>query len=168
MMEFKLRPWTLNDLDSLILHANDADIAKNMTDRFPFPYTIEHGKGFIEMATTDNPVHIFAIDINGKAVGGIGIHPQQDIMKMNAELGYWLGKQYRNNGIISKAIKEMIDFGFKTYDITRIFARPFGSNIASQRVLEKNGFKMEARIEKIIFKNGEFQDELIYTVRRSF
>ena len=167
-MEFKLRPWTLNDLDSLILHANDADIAKNMTDRFPFPYTIEHGKGFIEMATADKPVHIFAIDVNGKAVGGIGIHPQQDIMKMNAELGYWLGKQYWNNGIISKAIKEMIDFGFKTYDITRIFARPFGSNIASQRVLEKTGFKMEARIEKIIFKNGEFQDELIYTVRRSF
>jgi len=165
-MELTLRPWNIADLDSLVLHANDADIAKNMTDRFPFPYTIEHGKGFIEMATADNPVHIFAIDVNGKAVGGIGIHPQQDIMKMNAELGYWLGKEYWNNGIISKAIKEIIEFGFKTYDITRIFARPFGSNIASQRVLEKNGFKLEARIEKIIFKNGEFQDELIYAFRK--
>jgi len=156
----------MNDLDSLVLHANDFDIAKYLTNRFPFPYTTEHGKAFIEMATADDPVHIFAIDVNGKAVGGIGIHPQTDIMKKNAELGYWIGKEYWNKGIISKAIVQMIDFGFNTYDITRIFARPFGSNLASQRVLEKTGFILEARIEKIIFKHGEMQDELIYAVRK--
>ena len=156
----------MNDLESFVLHANDFDIAKNMTNRFPFPYTPEHGKTFIEIATADNPVHIFAIDINGKAVGAIGIHPQSDIMIKNAELGYWIGKKYWNNGIISKAIIQMIDFGFKTYDINRIFARPFGSNLASQRVLEKTVFILEARIEKIIYKNGELQDELIYAVRR--
>jgi len=167
MIAFKLRPLTMNDLESFVLHANDFDIAKNMTNRFPFPYTQEHGKTFIEIATVDNPVHIFAIDINGKAVGAIGIHPQSDIMIKNAELGYWIGKKYWNNGIISKAIIQMIDFGFKTYDINRIFARPFGSNLASQRVLEKTGFILEARIEKIIFKNGELQDELIYAVRKS-
>jgi len=60
----------------------------------------------------------------------------------------------------------MIDFGFKTYDITRIYARPFGTNLASQRVLEKAGFKLEARIEKNVYKNGEALDELIYAVRR--
>ena len=166
-MEFTLRPLTMNDLDSFVLHANDFDIAKNMTDRFPFPYTPEHAKTFIEMATEDDPIHIFAIDINGYAVGGIGIHPQTDIMQKNAELGYWIGKAYWNKGIVSKAIIQMIEFGFKTYDITRIFARPFGSNLASQRVLEKTGFILEARIEKIIFKQGEMQDELIYAVRRN-
>jgi len=165
-MNFTLRPWNISDLDSLAFHANDIDIAKNMTDKFPFPYTKEDGEKFIAMATADNPVHIFAIDVNGKAVGGIGIHPQQDIMKKNAELGYWLGKQYWNNGIVSKAIIQMIDFGFKTYDITRIFARPFGTNMASQKVLEKNGFILEARLEKIVFKNGEYLDDLIYAVRK--
>jgi RimJ/RimL family protein N-acetyltransferase len=70
-------------------------------------------------------------------------------------------------GIISKAIPQMIEYGFKTFDIDRIFARPFGSNFASQKVLEKAGFKLEARLSKTLFKNGEYQDELIYAIRSS-
>ena len=60
----------------------------------------------------------------------------------------------------------MIDHGFMNFDITRIFARPFGTNASSQRVLEKTGYKLEARFEKTLFKNGEFIDELIYAIRR--
>ncbi|MCB0473179.1 MAG: GNAT family N-acetyltransferase, partial [Flavobacteriaceae bacterium] len=124
------------------------------------------GKAFITMATKADPIHIFAIEVEGKAVGGIGIHPQSDIMKKNAELGYWLGEPYWGKGIITRAIRQMVDFAFKTYDITRVYARPYGTNIGSQKVLEKNGFKLEARIEKNIFKNGEFLDELIYAIRK--
>jgi len=166
-MEFKLRPWSKDDLASLVRCANDADIAKNMTDAFPHPYTEEKGKAFIEYATKADPVHIFAIEIQGEASGGIGIHPQQDIMRKNAELGYWLAKKYWGHSIISRAIPMMIDYGFRTFDITRIYARPFGSNLASQRVLEKCGFKLEARLDQVIFKNGQYQDELIYAVRKS-
>lgn len=165
-MDFRLRPWSMNDLDSLLINANNYNISRFMTDGFPHPYTRKNGIDFITMATKDDPVHIFAIEVNGLAVGGIGIHPQTDIMKKNAELGYWLGEEYWGNGIITKAITQMIDFGFKTCDITRIYARPFGTNLASQRVLEKAGFKLEARIEKNIYKNGEVLDELIYAVRR--
>ena len=165
-MDFRLRPWSLNDLDSLVSNANNYNIARFLTDGFPHPYTRANGIAFIAMATKDDPIHIFAIEVNGQAVGGIGIHPQSDIMKKNAELGYWLGEDYWGNGIITKAIIQMIDFGFKTYDITRIYARPFGTNLASQRVLEKAGFKLEARIEKNVYKNGEVLDELIYAVRR--
>ena len=60
----------------------------------------------------------------------------------------------------------MAGFAFKTYDINRIFARPYGTNIASQRVPEKAGFKLEGRFEKTIFKNGEYLDELIYALRK--
>lgn len=165
-MNFKLRPWNINDLESLVQHANNPKIAKFMTDGFPHPYTKEKGISFIEMATKDSPIHIFAIDMDGKAVGGIGIHPQQDIMKKNAELGYWLGEEYWGKGIVSGAIKQVIDFAFTTYDINRVFARPFGTNVASQKVLEKCGFKLEARLEKVIFKNGEYLDELIYAIRK--
>lgn len=162
---FSLRPWSMQDLPSLVRYADNPDIAKNMTDGFPHPYTEEAGKRFIEMATKDNPVHIFAIDVNGEAVGGIGIHPQQDIMRKNAELGYWLAEPFWGNGILSEAIPQILDFAFKTYDITRVLARPFGSNKASQRVLEKAGFILEARLKEVIFKNGVFQDELIYGYR---
>lgn len=165
-MEYKLRPWTINDLESLVENANNYKIARFMTDGFPHPYTAENGRSFIEFANKDKPVHIFAIDVNGKAVGGIGIHPQADVMKKNAELGYWLGEAYWGKGIITGAIKEITEFAFKNYDITRLFARPFGTNLASQKVLQKAGFKLEARIEKNIFKYGEFLDETIYAVRK--
>jgi len=165
-MEIKLRPWKIEDADSLVENANNFDIARFMSDAFPSPYTLEDAKNFIAFATKDEPIHIFAIEIDGQAVGGIGIHPQADIMKKNAELGYWLGEKYWGKGIISKAIREIIPWAFNTYDITRIYARPFGSNMASQKVLEKAGFVLEARIKENIFKNGEYLDELIYAIRR--
>jgi len=165
-MEIKLRPWKIEDADSLVENANNFEIARFMSDAFPSPYTLEDAKNFIAFATKDEPTHIFAIEIDGQAVGGIGIHPQADIMKKNAELGYWLGEKYWGKGIISKAIREIIPWAFNTYDITRIYARPFGSNMASQKVLEKAGFVLEARIKENIFKNGEYLDELIYAIRR--
>ncbi len=167
IMEFILRPWRIEDADSLVENANNINIAKYLTDMFPHPYTKENAANFINYANSDVPIHIFAIEVDNKAVGGIGIHPQNDIMRKNAELGYWLGEKYWNMGIISKAISLMVDFAFNNYDIVRLYARPFGNNIASQRVLEKNGFKLEARIEKNIFKYDEFLDELIYALRRS-
>ncbi|MFZ1254923.1 MAG: GNAT family N-acetyltransferase, partial [Saprospiraceae bacterium] len=100
-MDFKLRPWTIDDLSSLVKYANNFKIAKNLTDKFPFPYTEAHGKGFIEFALKDNPLRVMAIDIDGVASGGIGIHPQEDIQRKNAELGYWLAEPYWGNGIIS-------------------------------------------------------------------
>lgn len=166
-MQFTLRPWKENDTDSLVTNANNINVARFMTDGFPHPYTVENARAFIAMATKDDPVHIFAIEVEGKAVGGIGIHPQADVMKKNAELGYWLAEAYWGKGIVTAAIKQMIEFAFSTYDITRIYARPFGNNTASQKVLQKAGFVLEARIEKNIFKNGEFLDELIYAVRKS-
>lgn len=165
-MNFTLRPWTSNDLDSLVKYANNPKIAKNLTNKFPYPYTEENGRNFIEFATQNNPLHVMAIDINGEAIGGIGVHPQSDVQCKNAELGYWLAEPFWGNGIITSAVKQMVDYGFANFDITRIFARPFGSNIASQRVLEKAGFKLEARFDKTLYKNGEFLDELIYAVRR--
>jgi [ribosomal protein S5]-alanine N-acetyltransferase len=60
----------------------------------------------------------------------------------------------------------MIYLAFEKFDISRIFATPFGNNTASYRVLEKTGFILEARFEKIVFKNNEMLDELVYTIRR--
>lgn len=161
-----IRPWKTDDVDSLVKHANNRKIADNMTNGFPHPYLREHGEAFIIFANSDDPVHIFAIEVNGEAVGGIGIHPQHDIYCKNAELGYWLSEAYWGHGIIPEAIAEMIRFAFSTYDIQRIYARPFGSNLASQRVLEKAGFRLEARLKQTIYKNDQYQDELIYSLTR--
>ncbi len=165
-MEFKLRPWRLGDLDSLVKYANNWNVAKNMTDRFPHPYTESKGIEYIEFATKDSPIHMFAIEVNREAVGGIGVFLHEDIQRKNAELGYWLAEPFWGNNIMARAVDQMVDFAFKTYDIDRLFARPFGTNLASQRVLEKAGFRFEAKIINGFYKDGKFVDELIYAVRR--
>lgn len=165
-MNFQLKPWSIDDLESLVRYANNWNIARFMTDGFPFPYTEENGKAFIAMATSHTPSQIFAIVVNGEAVGGIGIHPQTDIYRKNAELGYWLAEPFWGNKIITKAISEIVAYAFATFEIERVFAKPFGSNIASQRVLEKAGFILEGRFEKTIIKNGEYEDELVYAIRK--
>jgi RimJ/RimL family protein N-acetyltransferase len=109
---------------------------------------------------------LFAIDVNGLAVGGIGIHPQQDIYRKNAELGYWLAEEYWGRGILSSLLPDIVHYAFENFDIDRVFAKPFNTNLASQKVLVKAGFILEAKIERSIIKNGERLDELIYSIRK--
>lgn len=161
-----LRPWTIADADNLAKYANNPAIAKYLTNAFPHPYTLENAQSFIQMVASQNPTSVFAIEIDGEAVGSIGLHAQGDIMCKNMELGYFLGEPFWGKGIVTEAVRQMVAYGFQHFDITRIYARPYGNNLASQKVLEKAGFKLEARIEKNIYKNGEFLDELIYAVRK--
>lgn len=165
-MEFILRPWQDDDLDSLVLYANNWNIAKNLTDAFPHPYSAENGRAFIAMTQKDQPTRIFAIVVEGKAVGGIGLHHKADIYRKNMEMGYWLAEPFWGLGIMPRAVKQMADYAFQHFDIQRVYACPFGSNLASQKVLEKAGFVLEGRFEKTLFKNGAFEDELIYAIRR--
>jgi [ribosomal protein S5]-alanine N-acetyltransferase len=167
MVEFTLRSWETADIHDLFTNANNAKIASNLTNKFPYPYTMESGQNFIAFAQAELHHKIFCIEVNGEACGGIGIHVQDDIFDTNAELGYWLAEKHWGKGIISRAIAQAVDYGFRHFNITRIFARPFGSNMASQTVLEKNNFVLEGRFEKTILKNGIFEDELVYAVRKS-
>lgn len=166
MEKVSLRPWKMEDVDSLVKHGNNPNVAKNMTDGFPFPYTKEHAIAFIEKVSKQEPCQIFAIDVDGEAVGSIGIHLQSDIYRKNAELGYWLGETYHGKGIMTKMIQEMLFYAFSNFDLLRIYAKPFGSNLGSQKVLEKVGFQLEYRIEQNLIKNEILEDELVYAVRR--
>jgi len=165
-MEFSLRRWELSDLDHLVIIANNLKIANNLTDQFPHPYTRESGEWFINFARRHSPQQIFAIDIEGKAEGAIGIHPETDVRCKNAELGYWLAELHWGKGIMSRAIHQVTKYGFETFDINRIYARPFGSNLGSQRALEKAGYQYETKFEKTVFKNGRYEDELFYAIRK--
>jgi len=166
-MNFKLRAWQESDLEQLVKIADNFNIAKNLTNHFPHPYTHDSGRGFIKMANEVKPQRIFAIEVDGLAVGAIGIHAETDLHIKNGEMGYWLGEPYWGKGIMTQAVRKMVGYGFETFDITRIFARCFGTNIGSQKVLEKVGFVLEAKFEQTLYKNGEYIDELIYAVRRN-
>ncbi|MBC6613165.1 GNAT family N-acetyltransferase [Hymenobacter sp. BT507] len=167
-MLFTLRPWTLADLPHLVHHANDWEVARYLIDAFPHPYTEADGQAYLAFATSPEMSRcIFAIEVAGQAVGSIALHPQADIHRRNAELGYWLARPFWGQGISTQAVRQMVDYGFETFALTRIFARPFGTNHASHRVLEKAGFTLEARFPHTLCKNGKVLDEWVYGVRRT-
>ncbi len=165
--DITLRPWQTSDLDNLVRYANNPAIADMLTDLFPHPYTIEHGRAFIERAKQQDGIYLFAISRQGEAVGSIGLHPQTDVHRLNAELGYWLAEPYQGQGIMSRAIMLMLDFAFRSTAVERVFARPFGHNVASRRVLEKCGFELEAVFRETLIKKGIRQDEYIFAYRKS-
>lgn len=166
-MPFTLRLFSNDDLPALVKHANDPTIAAFLSDAFPHPYTEEHGRVFLEEAINKNLPLRRCIDIDGECCGAIGLHPKPDLWRFNLELGYWLGKPFRGQGIMTEAIRQMVQLGFSTFpDIKRIYASAFVANVASQRVLEKGGLEREADLKGTIVKNGVVHDELIYAVRR--
>jgi len=162
--DITLRKWKLSDLDNLVKYANNKKIADNLTDAFPHPYNKTDGKKFISSVSKDKPLKVFSIVINGEACGAVGVFVQSDIYRKNAEIGYWLAEKYWGKGIMTKIIMRVIEYGFETWDIIRIFAKPFSSNIASHRVLEKAGMKPEARLQNVVIKNGQLKDEYIYSI----
>jgi ribosomal-protein-alanine N-acetyltransferase len=166
-MDFRLRALTLKDASSIANYANNAAIADKLTDKFPNPYRLADAERWIQLITAPaNQSIIRGIEIDGAICGGIGLHPQDDVWRKNAELGYWLGEPFWGRGVVTQAINQMVVLGFEDLPVDRIFARPFGSNRASQRVLEKAGFVLEARLTNTIYKNGRYEDELVYARRR--
>ena len=165
-MLFSLRPFRSEDLPALVKHANDPTVAAHLTDAFPHPYTEADGRAFLAEAIKPAPLRR-CIDVDGGCVGAIGLHPKTDLWRRNLELGYWLAREHRGKGIMPDAIHQMVQLGFSTFpEVTRIHAAPFGSNIASQRALEKAGFILEAKLIGTLVKNGKVEDEWIYAVRR--
>jgi len=170
-----LRSWKMTDLDDLVRFANNRNIAGNLTDAFPHPYTESDGIAFLQRFAEDAPPgagesgigRVFAIETDGQVCGSIGIFPGTDVHRKNAEVGYWLAEPFWGRGIMTEAVRRIIEFGFKNFDVNRIYARPFGTNKGSQRVLEKAGMKLEACLERAIFKNGAYMDELIFAIHRS-
>ncbi len=161
-----LRPWQAGDAESLALHANNPDIACNLRDGFPYPYTPEHARQWLQNSMKDEKNFLFAIDIDGKAVGGIGIIPGNDVYRLSAEIGYWLSEAYWNHGIMTEAVQTLVRWTFKNMPIIRIYAGIFEKNKISMRVLEKAGFRQEAIHRKAVIKNDVIMDEIIYAILR--
>ena len=162
-----LRHWEMDDLSDLVTYANNPRIAQNLTDLFPHPYSREDGIAFIQMTKNLRDGVIFCVTVDDKVAGSIGIFIQKDIMRRNAELGYWIAEPFWGKGVCTIAVKLIVRYGFEHFDIDRIFARPYGRNIASQKVLMNADFGFEARFHKNIIKNGKLEDELFFGIRRT-
>ncbi|MCX6273977.1 MAG: GNAT family protein [Bacteroidetes bacterium] len=158
----KLRPWNDNDAFSLAKHANNKKIADNMRDGFPFPYTIDDAQRWLNMAMKETRHVLLAIEVNGEAAGGIGIIFKENVYRLSAEIGYWLGETHWRKGIMSEAIAGLSDYAFAKTEIVRLQAEIFSPNIASMKTILKAGFHLEAINKKAVFKNGGLLDQHVY------
>jgi [ribosomal protein S5]-alanine N-acetyltransferase len=157
-----VRSWTLGDVASVVEHANNRAIWINVRDRFPYPYTARDGREFIRTTRRMQPETFFAIAVNGVAVGGIGFVLQNDVERVSAEIGYWLGQSFWGRGIASEAVVHVTRYAIDQHGLTRVFALPFAYNTASCRVLEKAGYLLEARLRRSAIKDGRIVDQLQY------
>jgi RimJ/RimL family protein N-acetyltransferase len=165
-MAVVIRQWTENDLASLVLHANNINIWNNLRNYFPHPYTEEAGKDWLEKTIGAIPIVNFAIDLDGEAIGGIGLVLNSDVYAYSAEVGYWISEAHWGKGIATEAIRQMVEYTFYYFDIIRLYAEVFETNKASMRVLEKNGFYLEGVRRKAVFKNEKLIDDYIWVKLR--
>ena len=159
-----VRPWTTADADSLHRHANNRRVSVHLRDRFPFPYELEHAKTFLGWLSNQPSPTVWAIEVNGEAVGGIGVELHSDIERVSAEIGYWLGEQVWGSGIATEALLAVTSEAFKRYDLTRIYAVPFADHAASIRVLEKAGYVKEGLMRQSAIKDGKVRDQALYAI----
>ena len=159
-----IRPLKKIDLDRMTELANNINIAKNLRDGFPYPYTRSDADEFCNKISSDDSVFVFAIEYNGLYVGNIGLHKQHDVYRLSAEIGYFIGEEYWNKGIATKAVSLVTDFGFSGLEINRIYTGVYDYNIASQRVLEKCSYAKEGVFKNSVIKNGKVCDEIRYAI----
>jgi len=159
--EYIIRDWAPSDEDALVKYADNRRIWLNLDDRFPHPYTAADAREWIALSTGE-PVTNFAIATEKEAVGGIGLRLLEGIFLRSAELGYWLGEPFWGRGIVSAAVPVVAGFGFRELELVRLQAIVFARNPASAHVLEKCGFRLEGRLVKGVYKNGENIDALLY------
>ena len=157
-----VRPWRAEDRASLVRFANNRKVWRNLKDRFPHPYTEQDADSWLALARTSPERAGSAIEIEGVAVGGVGLVPLTDVHARSAHIGYWLGEPYWGRGIMTAVVGAVTEHAFGELGILRLEAPVFAWNPASMRVLEKCGYAREGVMRRSVIKDGEVIDSMLY------
>ena len=157
----ELRYWRLSDKMELTNLCTAVD-RRFLSDRLPYPYTEKDAEEWLKMVTNNDAITgIYrAIVYDGKLIGSISVEKKDD----DAEIGYMLLNEYSNKGIGTEAVRQVYSIAFKILSLEQITANVFQPNIASIRVLLKNGFKYKGTIPNAVIKDGNVYDLLIYVL----
>lgn len=163
-----IRKWKLTDAKDIAVALSNKKIQDNLRDGLPYPYSEQDGIDFISsmLSANEDETFAFAITLDDKAIGSIGVFRQQNIHRQTAEMGYYIAEEYWGKGIMTDAVKQICEYVFKNSDILRIYAEPFAYNTGSCRVLEKAGFQYEGTLRNNAVKNGKMIDMKMYSLLR--
>lgn len=119
----------------------------------------------INDAVKNNEGITWAITMKGinKLIGTIGFW-RIDMENFRAEIGYMLGFESQQKGIMSEAMVEVLKYGFEVMGLHSIEAQVKPDNIASIKLLEKNSFVREAYFRENYFFEGKFLDTVVYSL----
>jgi ribosomal-protein-alanine N-acetyltransferase len=163
-----LRPFTVADAPEVQRLAGDREIASTML-HVPHPY-----EGMAEQWIGTHQEHYergeavnFALVLratNG-LVGAMSLQLNQP--HSHAELGYWIGKPFWNQGYCTEAARAVVHYGFAVLGLHRVYATYLTRNPASGRVMQKIGMSYEGCLKQHVKKWGVFEDQAFYGILRS-
>lgn len=160
------------DQAALVRYLNDISIYKN-TLNIPHPYELKDANWWINHIADEQlklrlqPNWTIRHETDG-LIGGIGMVIHGTGLEAQQEIGYWLAKPYRNQGIMTAAIISLTDHCFKKYKrIQAISAHIFKDNAASISTIKKAGFTMVRLIDNHYQKGDHFLDAYEFIKERS-
>lgn len=159
----QLRRWRADDRAALLRHADDPEVARYTSHRFPNPYTEADAVKFLRAQQRRRKGELgFAIEVDGEACGGIAAHAGEGVDAHVAELGYWIGRAHWGRGLMSRVVAAFWPLAMRELQLYRLFARVVKDNAASARLLERNGFEREGCMRNAVFKHGRCADSLLF------
>ncbi len=163
-MDITMREWKDADKEGLIHMSNLID-RKYLSDNIPSPYDEQCANWWFKLINrNEGKKGIYRVIVDGnKVIGSVSVQKKEGIYCKDAEVGYMILDEYYGKGIMSGAVKEICDISFKQLDIIRITGLVYEPNVASSKVLEKNGFVLEGIMKKAVFKNGNIYNLKIYS-----
>jgi ribosomal-protein-alanine N-acetyltransferase len=164
-----LRPLVASDAPAIYRHLQDKAIVR-WTSNIPWPYKKAHSVSFIknskEMRKTMKGFNFGVVPKGETEVVGIVGLMKYDAANKKAELGYWLAKPYWGRGIMTESAGLAVDFAFSKLKCHRVYVRAFKANIASNKIIQKLGFKFEGIDREADYRFGKWQDTVRYGLLR--
>ncbi len=164
-----LRAFEADDAEAVTELCNEWEIART-TLNIPHPYERWMAEAWIEnhrpgFERGDSVIFAITFRPDGRLVGAVGLH--LDPASHAGELGYWVGKDFWNQGIATEAARAVVAHAFDRMGLNRIAARHMTKNPASGRVMQKVGMTFEGVLRQSIFRWGSYEDSAIYSLLRS-
>lgn len=119
------------------------------------------------MTTFNKTFALFHILENEKNIGWCGIHTWYTD-HARAEIGHVMSNETsKGKGIMSLALKAVIDYGFNTINLHRIEAFVAPNNLPSLKLMEKYNFTKEGHLREHYFKNNKMEDSVVFSLLKS-
>jgi [ribosomal protein S5]-alanine N-acetyltransferase len=149
--------------------AGDREIA-DTTLAIPHPYELDHALAWIgnqRKETARGRAANFAIRLSAGSpiIGSAGLR-DIDAEHLQAELGFWIGREWWGHGYAREAAAAVIRFGFETLGLNRICAHHMLRNPASGKVLQHVGMLREGVLRQRVRKWGIHEDVVLYAILR--